>query len=437
MSDQNVNILEAVQKAIQASGLTNPGGLLNPKQQEEFFRYLRSTDRPLLSKVRFHQMKQRQEDIDKIYLGAPITKGHTEASLVPYDQKTLFGGTVRLNTTKYMSSWYVTHEVLRDNIELEKLQVTVMEMMSSRAAEDFELAAVRGDESSTDPLYSVNDGWAKLTESAQVYSAGGAEISREHFNIAFRRLPDMYKGRPGLSWLMNPNLMAEWRERLQDRIGPVGDDALRGASINPLGIPVIEAYAIPRDLDVVVQTATPAELRGTKFGPFNVSSSAKNLKLDVDNAGAVTVDLSTSPDLNGLGKGPLETREVARMINVAVGKAVAFDDGEGRLLLRSTTTGSSSELDIQAPASASAWDLLGVSLGVVNGGATSGTRRSGTFFWLTYPQNFIYGVLGQTRVSSVYWQDNDYIKVVMFNEVDFQVENKDAVVKVKDIFLND
>jgi hypothetical protein len=125
------------------------------------------------------------------------------------------------------------------------------------------------------------------------------------------------------------------------------------------------------------------------------------------------------------------------MINVAVGKAVAFDDGEGRLLLRSTTTGSSSELDIQAPASASAWDLLGVSLGVVNGGATSGTRRSGTFFWLTYPQNFIYGVLGQTRVSSVYWQDNDYIKVVMFNEVDFQVENKDAVVKVKDIFLND
>ncbi len=157
-----------------------------------------------------------------------------------------------------------------------------------------------------------------------------------------------------------------------------------------------------------------------------------------------------------LTHGVLNTVEVAKQINAALQAAiptlttaVARDDREGRLLLISPTVGASSELRLMPVAAASqAYTTLGLlpansppvdpfpAVDVVKAGAASGTANSvfeGSFIWLTNPKNFIWGILDGTRIFTEFNKNTDQIETIVYNQVDAQVENVDAIVKTKNI----
>lgn len=426
----NVNE-ETIQKTLSTSAMLN-GGQLNPEQQKQFVALVKDYSK-LLGLVRVERMPQAKWDVDKIHVGEPITEAVTEDDSTTGDSTPKFNK-VSLVAEKTRSRWYITTEALQQNIEQDKLEDTLMTLMAKRAATDFEMLAIQGDTtiSGTDPVSKLLkrlNGLDVLTEGAHIVDANGASIQKGIFALAKRRMPKTYKADPGMRWLASSTLTDDWRDLLAERATGIGDAALQGGGIRPYGTELVDIPLIPDDKPVTVVTATSGSTKGTRYGPFDIFASGASqnnqLKIDVDNAGAVTVVLTA---------GTHETVEIARQINAALGVDVAFDDGEGRLLLKSPTTGTTSEIDIQAVAT-DAYATLGLTAGVyagVNAGSSSSVKE-GTFLLLANPKNFIWGLLDGTRIYAEFNKDRDRIEVVMYNQVALAIENIEAVVKVKNI----
>jgi len=311
-------------------------------------------------------------------------------------------------------------------------------MMSRRFATDMELLAVQGDTTTSGStpiavLLAANQGWGVLTEDSHIIDAGGAQISPAIWEKAFRAMPDQHVMNPNLKWFYNTNTAIDWRATLNARATGLGDLSIAGENTPPLGIaPMVVPY-IPQNLAVPVTTATSATVTGTRQGPFTFTTTNYLLKLDVDNAGAVSVDMGASA-----ASVVLNAPQVCKLINDqyvagfgATYQYVASTNGFGAIVLTSPTTGATSEIDIQASAT-NVYTILGLTIAAVTGAAAgANSLNEGTFIWLADPMNFIYGILGSTRVLSEYNKDYDRVEVVMYNDVDFAVENNDAIVKVK------
>lgn len=457
--------LGAVQRAVLSTSFTTPGGKLTPKMQQAFFEYFRDVRLPLLGQARRHVMTQLTEDIDKIYLAEPITEAAPESNGLPahdngyngaaFDQGVLAGGTVRMTAKKMRSSWQMSNDTKWSTLEQDRLMAHIMDMMVRRFALDLEIAAVQGDENAGtgSPLAkvrSINDGWGKLTDNAHIVSAGGYEPSYDLFHQAWHKIPDHRQGDPDLKWIWNPAVKMKLAQYLMTRRDAIGTAAAQGIVEGPLGIPYLEVSSVPKDQTITAMAvATPAEARSTRIGPFLVTASVKNLKLRLDAVAAdVTVDLSTLLE-NGVSQGPVHARQVAKAINDALVadvnygvayKNVAKDDGTGRVLITGLVSGATGLIEFShtaAPAN-DATALIGFSTGntaYVGKAAASGTRKTGTFIWLANPANFLYGVLEGTRIHSRFMEESDVNRFVMYNWADFQVEELDYVVKIKDVLL--
>jgi hypothetical protein len=315
-----------------------------------------------------------------------------------------------------------------------------MDMMAKRWATDAEMLTIQGDvttyAAATDPvglLLKRLDGFDLLTEGAHLIDANSASIQKGIFALAKRRMPKAYKGDPGLRWLTSTSIVDDWSDLLAERATGLGDAALQGGGIRPYGVGLEGIPLIPDDKSITVLGATPGWAKGNRYGPFDIFTSGASqnnlIDVDIDNAGTVNVVLTA---------GTHETVEIARQINAAVGADVAFDDGEGRLVIQSTTTGASSEVEILAiGGGGDAYTTLGLTVGV-NAGSDAGTAdtvREGSFVLLTNPKNLIVGILDGTRIYAEFNKDRDRIEVVMYNQIAVAIENIEAVVKVKNVRL--
>src|SRR5574342_576738 len=107
------NSQEQVLKTIETSDFGN-GGLLNPKRQNQFTKYIREYGK-MLPMVRFEQLSQTQTTLDKLYIGEPVSHAVEENSNEAYLAKPATGQ-IHLQTKKLKSSWNITTETLVDNI---------------------------------------------------------------------------------------------------------------------------------------------------------------------------------------------------------------------------------------------------------------------------------------------------------------------------------
>jgi hypothetical protein len=441
---------EMIEKTIATSDLLS-GGLLNPIQQTQFITLVKKFS-VLLPMSRFIRMPRPLMDIDKLWIGEPVTESVDEATDTGNLSRAKFQRIV-LRAHKLRSAWNITTEVLQGNIEQNEFEQTIMNTMVERIATDLEDLAINGDVStvgttSRDRLLRRLDGWNVQTESAHIVDVKGATIQKGIWSEMKRRMPKQYKNDPGLRWLVGDAIAVDWADVVSDRGTILGDAALQGAEMSPLGTPMIRIPLIPDDAPITITAATRAEILGAEFGPFVITSANDTITLRVDGlpGGGATIVLS---------HGTLNVTEVANQINAALKAAiptltedVARDDREGRLLLESPTVGATSELRLLPVAAASqAYTTLGLlgpagaadpfpAADVVKAGANAGTANTvfeGSFIWLTNPRNFIAGVLDGTRIFTEFNKNTDQIETIVYNQVDTQVENVDAVVKAKNI----
>ena len=412
-----------IEKTIETSDFLN-GGLLNPEQQKKFIVLVKKYS-ALLPMVRFESIGVPKIDLDKLHVSEPVTESADENT----NSGNLSGAKfnkVEVSTKKLRSAWNISTETLQGNIEQNNFEDTIMNAMIARIATDLELLAIQGD-TAIDPLLTDPtsrllrrlDGWAKQTDGGQIFDVGGISIQRGIFSEMKRMLPKQHRGDPGLRWFVSDTIITDWQDYLATRLTAVGDAALGGSSVAPYGIPMVSVNLIPDDLPLTVAGVSAGQCAGTEFGPFVIVTGANKVKLDIDDGGAVTVTIPA---------GTHEAVTLAKYINDDLGAIVASDDGDGQLLLKSTTTGAASEVDVQAIAG-DAYDILGLTVGVYAGAAAGGSVLEGSFIWLTNPRNLIYAVLDATRIYSEFNKNFDRVESIVYNQVDANVENIEAIVK--------
>jgi HK97 family phage major capsid protein len=427
---QNMNE-ELIIKTILASTLNN-GGLLNPEQQQEFVKIIRA-NRDFIGRCRRVEMTNPHKEIDEMMVGQPISERALENTYSGNTSRPSFGK-INLEAKKIKSSWNVTSEAGQRNIEGSNFERSVMEVFSSRIGADIELLGFQGDTNSANNLLKTLDGWGKQSEEAHILDADGASLTKDIFAHAIRRMPDEYVNDPGLAWIMSRKLEIDWLDQVANRQTVQGDAALNGSGVKPYGYPIIPVSAIQSNLAMSVTSATPAKVVGTAQDPFEFDETNNTLILDIDNAGQHTVTFPT---------GTLRVGAVVKAIN-AVFSGIASDDAQGRLVLQTLTRGSTSEVDVKV--ASTSLTVLGFTAGAVTGGAagSSNTLNDGTYLMLANPMNFIWGIVmygggntDGTRVYSEYNKDFDRNEIVAYNQVDYKIENIDAIVKVKNLRLRE
>jgi hypothetical protein len=427
MTTQPTNEQEQILKAIQTSEFSN-GGLLNPIRQNEFLKYIRTYSK-MLNMVRFETLSHSQQVLDKFYIGEPVSYAVGENDGTEYEAG-VQTSQIALQTKKLKSNWNVTTEVLVENIEQQGFEQTLMQGMSQRISTDIELLAIQGDEvaynGATDVfgrLLKRQDGWDKLTSNSHILDAGAASIQKGIFAEMVRMMPQQYLNDPNLRWFVSKSTAIDWMDLLADRGTAMGDNALNGNSVSPYGIPLVEVPLIPDSKPLSVKSGTPAKVIGNRQDPFTfVTGVNDSLKIAVDGAAPVTVVFPA---------GTFQVGHVAALINGTTGLAgIATDNTFGKLVLTSTTTGTGSTLSIQAVAN-DVYATLGLSTALTTGTntGTAGNIPEGTFIWLANPKNFIAAMRGNTRVYNWFNLHYDRLETVIYNEVDFSIENDDAIVK--------
>lgn len=412
------------------------GGALNPDQQTRFTKYVKDFA-VLLKEVRVERVTNPKADLDKLFVGETITEAVSEDDLIAEASfvRPKFGK-VSLNCQAVRSAWANTTQSLQANIEQDRLEESLVEVYMKRISTDLEDLFYNGDTTlpATTPrnkLLLRSDGIKKLTAGAHIVDAGGASITKGLWSAALRAMPKEFASDPGLRWLVSKGLQGDWRDIVSDRPTQAGDDALKGNDLAPQGIPWLVAPVMPDDLVLDVAEATAAQVVGDRFDVFEIKTGVNDkLKVDIDNAGAVTV---TFP------QGVFHAIEIAAFINAAAGLAgVASETREGQVVLTSPTTGVLSEVDIQAVALDS-YSTLGFTAGVTNGvdAGSGGEVNEGTEIILCNPKNLVWAVLDGTRVYAEFNKNRDRVETIVYNQVDTKIENINAIVKIINIRRRD
>lgn len=435
---------EIIEKTLTVTSSFGSGGLLNAEQQDTFTRLVRSYS-TLVGKVRFIRMPQKSMDIDKIHVGEVITEqAQTEGTSSTTDTEEPKFNNVTLTSSKVRSRWTVSTETLQSNIEQDRLEQTILNLLTQRIATDLDLLAIQGDTSlsgTTPPnaLLKTLDGWDKLTNSTgsqagHIVDASHANVSRSIFAAARRQMPRQYRADPGLRWIMTDSLYEDWQDVLATRVTPLGDTnhvSRIGQVPGPLGIPALIVPQIPEAKTATsgASEATAGLQIGTRQGPFVFTSSAKVFRMKVDGAASYTTITFT--------EGTLDAVTAAGEINTAVSGQTTTVDGFGRLEIKSDTTGGSSSIEVAAGSSNDCIAIIGFTASTNTGTTGSGNLKTGTFMWLANPENFIFGTLDGTRVFTEFNKDADRLETVVYNQVAVAVENPDSIIRVNNLRLKD
>ena len=432
-----ISTKELIRKALGSITTTSlSDAVLEPAQFQEFLTFI-SEGSVLSNVVRRVTLSQRVQDIPRLFLHDIVAEPASENTSSGNVTRPV-ADNVRVEAKKYRMSFYITRDMLLDNILREGFEDVVFRQHSEKFGVDIENAAINGDTAlagATDrlsQLLSQQDGWAKLAESGHVVDWFGGTVSKDLFAQALRRMPSIFK-QGQLRWIMSEGLWNDWLDLLSTRATPAGDRALEGQIIGPFGIPVIKVPLIPDDLPLQLTSGLPAEIYGTTFGPWEIQTGVNDtLILSINGGPNRTIVFQP---------GVLHSAEAAAAINAVLSAAgdtaIAVDDTEGRLVIRTTNIGATASIAVQSGSTAAiTLGIQGAGLPNVANGANAGTPgqlREGTFLMLTDPRNLIWGVFDEVTVTRQYNAEFDRLEVFVYAYFGFAIENANAVVKVKNI----
>lgn len=423
---------ELIEKTITTDMLLT-GGRLNPAQQDAFIQLVKDTS-VLLQKVRFERMATARKQIDKAYIGEPVTRGVAENANTAVNARAVFDQ-ITLNATKVKSDWSITTETLQENIEGDAFEDTLMSMMTKRISTDLEMLAIQGDISIPGGtvlgnLLGTLDGWDKKSLGAHIVDANGSGITKEIFARAMRRMPEQYMQDPDLVWLTPRAVATDWAEQVAARETAAGDDALKGNTLMPYGFPMLVVPNLPARKSLSVATATPALWLGTQFSPFEIiAGSNDKLTINVNAIGNQALTLTA-----GVYTVVEFINHFMTLLAAASAPSAAalqcYDDGQGRIVFQTVATGAATSIEFVAVAN-NCYTEIGVTAASHAGAAAgSGTTNDGTILILTNLKNLIFGMVDDTRIYSEYNKDYDRYEFVVYNQLAVEIENTEAMVKV-------
>jgi len=476
---------QRIRKALEAfeSGAFAHGGALNPEQAKQFLRIIRDNT-AALGAIRLEEMDRLQKDIDKLFIGEPVSEhvleGHGPPAANEVRRPVFARVQLDCNNKKIRSVWPATTEALQTGIERgRQMEQTLFESAVQKVGDDQEFLFWQGDTAFAGgitpaaKLLETTDGIGKISRGAHILDAEGAVISHELFAVAIRTLPKHVIPRPDLRWWMSVNTAIDWMSVFGDRQTGGGDAAIEGRMIKPYGIPIfsksydgVERYGVPHipsDLPLPVSTDSPAYAKGVLNGPFTIDatpgSPTKNnlLELQLDGVAAnVVITLPagvwTVSEIAGF-----VNEDLAADVNYGINYAhVASNDGFGHLVFESPTVGAASNISLHSttPAGEQAYTTFGfpspgvgpipdpMSYDGETGASGDAVVYEGSWFLLSPAKLMIMGLYtgpagGQRktglRVYSDFRPEEDTLKLFIYWQTDVKVENLDAMVRVDNV----
>ncbi len=233
-------------------------GKLNPEQADRFIDYVIDVTE-LQNNVRVVRFKPETMEINKIGVGRRVTVLASEASATSV-RRGVSHNKITLQPVEVMTPWELTTNYLEINLEGESVEEKIVRMMSTQTANDLEELFINGDAlgharlesdiyddagaSTTkyirDNYIAAFDGWLRRADGANVYDAGGANISSTVFSRALLRLPIKFRRiRRDMRFLVSADHEQLYLEKLSSRATAAGDAALQGAGGNQVfGVPI-------------------------------------------------------------------------------------------------------------------------------------------------------------------------------------------------------
>jgi len=408
-------------------------GALNPKQQEAFIMMV--WDKSILLKMARHEtVSQAKTEIEKMWIGEPVTEAVGEG----IDSGNLSSpqfSKIDIYCKKLRSAWSLNYEVLQEAINQKKVQSDIMNAMTTRIASDLEMLSIQGDDSLTGTnarqrLLKRCDGFLKQAEEAHIVDVAGGNIHKKVFAQALRSMPDQYLEDPQMKFFCSPSIYIDYADLVADRVSGYGDETLSGKSpLQVYGVPIARIPLIPSSLPVVVSGASAGQCVGTEYQLFIITAGSNDkLLLNIDAGTDRTVTLTA---------GQRTAAQIAADINAAHADldgvaSVVNDDAGSKIVLKSKTTGASSSVQIKTVAD-DAYTELGLTVGTYSGAAASGTVYEGSKILLTNPQNLIAVMLDKTRILKEFINRNDRWEFTIYNQVDYKIENLEALVMIKNV----
>lgn len=253
---------EALTKAtITTSGVGT--GLLSAERGRAFIRALKESG-VLSAKMTQDVRTAATGVVDKLATGARIIRAATENADDGYRVGATFAQ-VPYTTAKVRLPWEITEDALHENLEDGNLEGIMLDEMTTQFGLDLEDLEINGDTadvSADSAFLTINNGVLKLIATAAVSGRNlngatpGTFGKDQMFDMLFA-MPNKYRTRAGLVWIMSPNRQVAWWETLTNRTTNAGDALLLGsggASEKPLGYSILTVPAMP---DSVVLLADP------------------------------------------------------------------------------------------------------------------------------------------------------------------------------------
>lgn len=369
----------------------------------------------------------------------------------------------KLEKVRFSYSW--TTEFMTQNIQGQRLNEAMGQILGNLMANDFEDLAINGDtdlaveldqtgeQIERNELLRINDGWLKIAaREADGHSHGGEFIDEHLYTRVLKSLDSSIAGVPDFKWWQNYQLTLDYREVLRS----LGADApelsqmaYRGDGIiKPCGFPIVHVPLFPVDQALSTPAdATPARLVTGRPGPFVFKTDGFRLSINVDAAGAVIVVFPTiaDPDVN---RRLSYSYHVAAAINTQYAAAhgatyasIARPLGE-YVEIVSPTTGAASSIVIANVANG-ALDALGLRAQTVTGEAAgvNSVLYQGTPLILSPEWNFKWhvgvadpGVASNgIRMFTKFDQGSDLYMTDAYSYQDATIDNPRFMYYVKDV----
>lgn len=288
----NRQIVKAAGSAITTAGLA-AGGALNPEQARQFIQQTFDAT-PLGPLVRHEMRVSKTGEIDKIGIARRILRKKVENADDGY-RAGVNHGKIEYATTAVRVPWEITEETLRENIEGQRYEEIVTNLMTRQIGCDAEDIYINGDEAmssikefGSSETYSegdevlhegklyrftqahsagewsgddveeigtqedvdflkINNGWLKqIKTGGHVVDMAGKTMSLDMFYAGLRAIPNKFNnGR--LRWMMSPHRRQDWERYILNQAVTAGGIITDRRVENPASIPAVEVPSMPDD----------------------------------------------------------------------------------------------------------------------------------------------------------------------------------------------
>jgi len=238
-----------IQKADFLLAQLAPGGLLLPEQARQFVRLLidKAVVMPLMTEVSMTSAKVLKE---KVQFGSSVLRKGTEAVALPLaDRSRPDTSKVELDAQLVKAECRLSFESMEDNIEQNRFEQTVQEILADRISLDLENLAFNGDTTSLDTLLMTLDGFLKQA-TTNIVPCGSATLSTTVLKDVLKTMPSAFRmDRRALRNLTADEAVIDYHDDLALRETTLGDEhILSGETRGYGGIPLLGVPVFPVNL---------------------------------------------------------------------------------------------------------------------------------------------------------------------------------------------